>query len=343
MLPPVKDRGCRVEQIIGNGQTGNKLLVRGYQPKSIRPEGSKAMLMAVPSVPPPLAKLPAPDGFPEVRYDARVADALSLVAAWSYSDYAVLTDALQHRGVLDLDATVSQVSIKNEAMLVVSTGFFIRSGDLGILCFRGTEPSSAINFLTDASCRPVNFLSMGQVHGGFYRNLLAIWQDLASEVEAAISSGMKSLYITGHSLGAAMAVLAAATIYGDSTYAEWKRRFRGAYTYGQPMVGDEEFARSCERMPLFRHVYGHDLVTRLPPQSTGPFEHFGQEYIGGEDGWRPRSKRRTQVASIALSIPVGAAAFVVKQIPLLGWIRLPLSIDDHSPNSYLEAFRAARS
>ena len=340
--------GAPVEYTIDNGFVAKKVLVRSYQSKSMRPEGSggKALTLAVPSPPPAISKLPVGDDpRSETFYDPRAADALAQIAGWSYSDYMVLMDALQHRGIVDSDATISQVSVKNEAMLVVSTAFFIRSGDLGIICFRGTEPSNAINFLTDASCRPINFYSMGQVHGGFYRNVLAVWADLAGEVEAAISSGLKALYITGHSLGAAMAVLAAATIFGDSAYSHWRRLFRGAYTYGQPMVGDEAFARSCARIEkaVFRHVYGHDLVPHLPPLTTGTFRHFGQEWRGGEQGWSPRSKRTTQVASVALSIPIGAAAWVIAQIPVLGWIRLPLSIDDHSPNSYLEAFRAART
>jgi Lipase (class 3) len=157
---------------------------------------------------------------------------------------------------------------------------------------------------------------------------------------------LRHLYLTGHSLGAAMAVVAAAIIHGDDSYAEWRGLVRGIYTYGQPMVGNAEFARTCDerfgRM-LFRHVYGHDLVPRLPPMTTGVFKHFGSEFSGAGDGWSPRSKLSTQAITALLSIPIGAAAFVFQQLPVLRGLRLPYSLFDHSPTSYLEAFRAARS
>jgi hypothetical protein len=112
------------------------------------------------------------------------------------------------------------------------------------------------------------------------------------------------------------------------------------------MVGDDVFARLCDERfgrLLFRHVYGKDLVPRMPPMTAGKFKHSGKEYVGSRDsGWTPRDKAVAQVMTALVSVPLGAAAWAFKQIPPLHWIRIPFSIDDHSPNSYLEAFRAAR-
>jgi hypothetical protein len=236
-------------------------------------------------------------------------------------------------------------------MLVVATAFFIRQGNVGVLCFRGTEPRNAINFLTDATVEEKDLLTLGHVHGGFHRNTRAVWSDAAEKIAAAVEGSdghepMAHLYITGHSLGAAMAVIAAAIIHGDDAYADWRSLLRGIYTYGQPMVGNAEFARTCEERfgkMLFRHVYGKDLVPRLPPMTTGSFKHFGSEFAGNHNGWEPRSKLSTQAITALLSIPIGAAAFVCQQLPLLRGLRLPYSLFDHSPTSYLEAFRVARS
>lgn len=325
----------------------NKMLVRGYHGKSPRgAQDGKTRVLTSPTPSAPLIKLGiAAEVASATYYDPRAADILANIAGWAYSDYAVLMDALSRRGIVDEQATCTQVSVKNEALLVVATAFLIRSGNVGVLCFRGTEPSNAINFLTDASCRPINFFSMGKVHGGFFRNVSAVWPELASEVEAAMDSGLEALYITGHSLGAAMAVVAAATVFGDAEYVDWRPLIRGVYTYGQPMVGDSEFARSCGRLEdiVFRHVYGHDLVPRLPPRSAGDFVHFGHEFHGGLDGWSPRSKLSTQLVSIAASLPIAGLAWAFQQLPLVSWIQLPLSVDDHSPNNYLEAFRVTRS
>jgi hypothetical protein len=284
-------------------------------------------------------------------YHRDCANILAEIAAWAYSDCETLLDALHHRGIVGPGTTCHQISVSNEAMLVVATAFVIRSGGIGVLCFRGTEPTSAINFLTDVNVHPKDFLSMGHVHGGFHRNVRAVWSDIAEQIQDAIDDTneqrkLQALYITGHSLGAAMAVVGAATIFGDDAFAAWRPLVRGIYTYGQPMVGDKEFAKTCEPRfgdMLFRHVYEHDIVARMPPLTTGRFEHFGKEYYGNEKGWSPRSGMVSQAKTVALSVPIGGLAFLFKQIPILSSIRLPFSIDDHSPNSYLEAFRAARS
>ncbi len=280
-----------------------------------------------------------------IVYRGDVADVLADITAWSYSDGQTLVDELFHRNIIAAGDVSFEVSLKNDPMLVVATAFFVRSGPVGVLCFRGTEPMSAINWLTDASVEPKPFLSMGLAHGGFSRNLRAVWNDLDHRVNQAIEQEkMKVLYITGHSLGGAMAVVAAATVFADSRYVGWRDLVGGVYTYGQPMVGDAAFAESCESRfgaLHFRHVYEHDLVPRMPPRTTGRFEHSGHEYIGSRDGWSPRHRSAVQALS-ALAVPVGMVAWAFKQFPLTRSIKLPFSIDDHSPNSYLEAFRAQR-
>jgi hypothetical protein len=50
----------------------------------------------------------------------------------------------------------------------------------------------------------------------------------------------------------------------------------------------------------------------------------------------------TQAGTVFFSVPTAALAFALKQLPLLSRVRLPYSLDDHSPNAYLHAFRAAR-
>lgn len=294
-----------------------------------------------------LPERPAEAGW--YRRDA--AEILAEIAGWSYSDGQTLVDELQNLGIVEPGASCFEVSVRNDAMLVVATAFYIQSGGVGVLSFRGTEPSNAINFLTDATVDVMDFKSMGHVHGGFYRNLRAVWTDVAKRLSAAIGAGdgdrrLHALYITGHSLGAAMAVLAAATIFGDDRFAAWQPLVRGIYTYGQPMVGDKAFAASCDERfgrLLFRHVYARDLVPRMPPRTAGRFQHSGKEYVGSSiTGWTPRAKPVAQAVTAIASIPLGAAAWAFKQIPMLHWIRVPFSIDDHSPNSYLEAFRAAR-
>jgi hypothetical protein len=277
--------------------------------------------------------------------DSFVAYVLCLASSWAYSDADTMAEAMGRIGF----PHCRQITLANDAMLVAANAFFLQSADgrQGILAFRGTEPRNVINWLTDASVRVEPVPGMGQIHGGFYRNVIFIWHRIATAIEEAIDGAqlqpVDDLYITGHSLGAAMAVVAAAKIFGSERYREWKQRVRGIYTYGQPIVGDREFAGVCQQRfgkMLFRHVYDRDLVPHLPPTSTGPFVHFGEEYRGCEDGWQPSNTPVRQARSLALTAGVGVMAWVLRQVRLFSGVQLPFSVEDHSPNNYLHASRA---
>lgn len=158
---------------------------------------------------------------------------------------------------------------------------------------------------------------------------------------AAEPSGLKALYITGHSLGGALAVLAAALIHVDPELAHVRDHLRSVYTYGQPMVGDQDFASRFQHEfggKLFRHVYGRDVVPRLPPLTMGLFEHFGSEFRSSEDGWMYRSKPASRALTLAGSTFVGAFAWIQRQLaglPFLRYVPTPFSWGDHSPLNYL--------
>ncbi|WP_437669261.1 lipase family protein [Sorangium sp. So ce131] len=153
--------------------------------------------------------------------------------------------------------------------------------------------------------------------------------------------GIEALYITGHSLGGALAVVAAALLHVDPTLDGLRQKLRGVYTYGQPMVGFSDFTARFEEefgKKLFRHVYGKDIVPCLPPRTTGHFVHFGREYGAGDGGWMYRSKSVSQVRTFLGSTLVGVLAWTQTQLsglPLLKWLPTRYSWGDHSPLNYL--------
>jgi hypothetical protein len=152
---------------------------------------------------------------------------------------------------------------------------------------------------------------------------------------------LEALYITGHSQGGALAVLAAAMLHFDPELDDLRQKLRGVYTFGQPMVGYRDFATSCSKQfgnKLFRHVYGNDLVPRQPPRSTGRFVHFGEEYESSEEGWEPRAKAASQAYTFLGSSIVGLLAMAtqnLKGIPFPSWLHMPFSWSDHEPINYL--------
>jgi hypothetical protein len=255
--------------------------------------------------------------------------------------------------------------ITNDAAFVVGTAYLVQSKDckLGILCFRGTEPSNVINWLTDLTVSPESFLQ-GKVHGGIFRNLQAMWP-LVDKALALLRWGypitvdtinraahglngkpdlppldnLRQLYICGHSLGAAMAALAAANILTNAIYRPLVPSFRGAYTYGSPMIATPDLADYLDATIghlVYRHVYAQDLVPRLPPLTTGRFKHFGREYRSEApaDSWTYTPQSVNQSSS-AVSLAVGALAFVADQLPVLK------NLDHHSPRYYMSASDAS--
>ena len=116
------------------------------------------------------------------------------------------------------------------------------------LVFRGTEELSDIK--ADLRYVKVDFPGGGRVHVGFHSAFRM--------AEDAIAAGSKNHQdkpwaFTGHSLGAALALLAAA---------RWKPAV--AYLYGCPRVGNKAFVGTIE-CPMRRFENRDDLVTRLPP------------------------------------------------------------------------------
>lgn len=149
---------------------------------------------------------------------------------------------------------------------------------------------------------------------------------------------LKALYITGHSLGGAMAIIAAAIIHSSSELEPIKKVLRGVYTFGAPMVGGRVFSETFNKAfgpYLFNHVYGHDVVPKMPPRTMGSFIPFGKQYVSTPYGWQLERRFVRQAILGGLSMGIGVMAFVRNQFPLLNWIPLHVSWADHSPLNYL--------
>ena len=132
-----------------------------------------------------------------------------------------------------------------------------RAGD-AVLAFRGTESDDPTDLGSDSDVALVDLEGGGRVHRGFARALDAVWPAVAP----AIPAGARVL-VTGHSLGAALATLAAL-------------RQRGAilFTFGSPCAGDTAFAARPDHPPHERWVDCADIVTRIPPAALG-YAHTG--------------------------------------------------------------------
>jgi hypothetical protein len=211
-----------------------------------------------------------------------------------------------------------------------------------ILAFAGTDPGVWQNLATDAAVLP---RTNSDIHDGFRMAAEAASADIDAAVERAHKS-QKPLFIAGHSLGAALAALAAVRTAANGSPP------RAVYGFGMPRVGGDQFRTAYGDLGkvTYRLVHGIDLVARVPPSATG-FRHVGRvlQCNAGKkfDGTRPPvdsdeplflrqlsgSVRRfigNLLAGRILS-PVGPGAFS----PVFQFI--PPEIRDHLQDSYWKA------
>lgn len=140
-----------------------------------------------------------------------------------------------------------------------------------VLVFRGTDELR--DWVRNLRAVPAAWSRGGRVHAGFARALHRIWRELRERLERADGP----LVCTGHSLGGALALLAASRVPAASVW-----------TFGAPRVGDRAFARALHDIPVQRVVNGRDLVPQLPPPSPlFLLRQFGQH--------RPIGQRRQRV------------------------------------------------
>jgi triacylglycerol lipase len=140
-------------------------------------------------------------------------------------------------------------------------GFVIECDRAAILAFRGT--SSATDWVTDMIAEQIVFKpvpSGGLTHRGFTDVYMSTRDQIFSLLDKLPAN--KPLFITGHSLGGALATLAALDIASNRQHDQVL-----IYTFGSPRVGDPKFVRTFnQRIPISVRVQNeYDIVPHLPP------------------------------------------------------------------------------
>lgn len=157
-------------------------------------------------------------------------------------------------------------------------GVVMSNDEVVIIAFRGTELTAGWNSaLRDFIRTNANFVQapingFGQevkVHAGFWNAFQEVRDYIITLVKKHRTSGQK-VWVTGHSLGAAQAVLTAITLQTK------KIPVQGLYTYGCPRVGNDQFARLFPKMNVQRYVYALDLVPMLPDDLILGYRHIGK-------------------------------------------------------------------
>lgn len=167
----------------------------------------------------------------------------------------------------------------------VPIAFVATAGDAIYVVFRGTKTIS--EWISDAEFAQVPYAYAsggGMVEQGFSAVYATIRDGIVDEVNALAQSGnYTTLYVTGHSLGASVATLAAPDLARATSFAS-----PILYDFASPRTGAPTFASLVNALPTsWRVVNTNDEVPKLPPTVTFVFENgqqklFFYEHIDSE-------------------------------------------------------------
>ncbi len=286
---------------------------------------------------------PPLDGFPYFadadffRFQPEATEYSSINAWWladasylAYGDAAFIEDAIASSPLPMLGfAKPDWLGTRDD-----NRGMVLANDETLIVVFRGTRLQvhtvldvaelvliNQRDLLTDSNLLPAAFAAGGRVHAGF----LSAFKEVSDQLDALVRAKApeQRLWLTGHSLGGALATLAAAHL-GSSVV-------QGLSTYGCPRVGDAAFASVLPTRAYIRFVHRDDWVATVPPEILR-YVHAGTPRV--VPGSSPRSFWRDLVTGAeSLTAAVKAMAAELR----LDAGQLPFSVAglaDHAPVYY---------
>ncbi|GLW11490.1 hypothetical protein Misp01_66180 [Microtetraspora sp. NBRC 13810] len=203
-------------------------------------------------------------------------DIETTVNGWGFDRYAFFR--VPHRPPFPLEDTQAYVAASDRMI---------------IAAFRGTQPLELRDWLSDANVLMTPYSAGGTIHAGFYQALDVVHAELRDTI-AKWRTDDQTLWFTGHSLGGALAMIAAARTYFEDP----ALLADGVYTFGQPRTCDPDLAAAYDKVfrgRMLRFVNNNDVVARLPPAPL--YQHVAEERYFDADG-RLR-ETMTLLASVA--------------------------------------------
>jgi hypothetical protein len=211
--------------------------------------------------------------------------------------------------------------------------------------FAGSDPGKFEDWVTDFDAMP----SAAGLHTGFQKAVETVLQVIVAAL-AKRSAPAQPVFFTGHSLGGALAIVAASLVPIDPKVQVV------VYTFGSPRTGGAKFFDDYSLRlggSTFRLINGTDIVPTVPPPLSGGYRHVGQAMQCKTDGtfglttptFSPDENKPDLVESAMESGIADLGALATFQlIHSLGpglftqlTKLLPRMIRDHIPDNYFRA------
>ena len=138
-----------------------------------------------------------------------------------------------------------------------------------IIAFAGTDPLALVDWITDFDIRRTK----AGMANGFATAAQSVWNEIDALFQAPPFQGLP-VFLTGHSLGGALAVLTAQHINISRP-----GTVRAVYTFGMPRTGDDSFKSGYNPVlgsRTYRLVHADDLVPTVPPSFLQNARHVGR-------------------------------------------------------------------
>ncbi|MGF1577807.1 MAG: lipase family protein [Gemmataceae bacterium] len=242
----------------------------------------------------------------------------------------------------------SQLGLDAQLITVDNTQAYVGKNDENVVvAFRGSESPTTLDgfkdwLLTNAKNYLIlpegdlgtDFVAAGvgcRFHRGFMEALAEIWDPLLEATKPAVRENDRYLWVTGHSLGGAIALLASW---------RFKRKYldvHAVYTFGAPMVGNTATAEAFgQEFPdrIFRFVDTQDFVPLLPTVSltANEYGHCLKEMRLGE---------ATESAVSKMQLLAQGLAEQVMNLTLMDdlWSNVQRAVDAHLMPNYLNGIK----
>lgn len=227
-------------------------------------------------------------------YSDRTALLMALLCRYAYTAFE--NDDITER-LLEVQLGNVGLTLKGWFATGGSEGYVATNDAIAVVAFRGT--TNAVDWRTNLrATSPKTLLVKGRppvcVHQGFFNAFEVVSEQVHRLLDDEVG---KPIYVTGHSLGGAIAQIAAASLARDDIAA--------CYTFGSPRVGDKSFDLYV-KAPHYRVVNGYDCVP-LVPFTFMRFHHGGDpRYIRVGDQEAARWNRSIARAVLVNFVALGA-------------------------------------